>query len=65
MTDFNEKQIKVLVGSFSRIAALIGCTPRYVSMIIHGQRKSNSKVAKAVKEKAKEILEVLMPGKQE
>jgi|GEM_PF-6186436 len=61
MTVFNEKQIKVLTGSFSRIAAITGCTPRYVSMIIHNQRRSNSKMAMTVKEKAREILSVLMP----
>lgn len=61
MTVFNEKQIKVLTGSFSRIAAITGCTPRYVSMIVHNQRKSKSKLAQAVTEKAKEILSVLMP----
>lgn len=64
MTVFNEKQIKVLRGSFSRIAAIAGCSPRYVSMIVNNQRKSNSRKAIIVKEKAKEVLEVLMPGQR-
>lgn len=61
MTDFDEKQMKILSGSFSRIADAVGCTPKYVSLIIHGRRPAKANTAKAVVAKAKEVLEVLQP----
>lgn len=62
MTEFDQKQVKILKGSFTRIAALVGCTPEYVAMIIKSKRPCKAKTARAVIEKANELLAVLMPA---
>ena len=64
MPYFDQKQIKILKGSFTRIAALVGCTPEYVAMVVKSKRPCRAKTAKAVIEKAKEVLAVLTPADQ-
>lgn len=62
MIDFDQKQIEILCGLYTSIAKAIGCTPRYVVMVINGERKGRGKMAKKVLAKANELLKVLQPS---
>lgn len=62
MTHFNEKQIKILTGNFRAIGKACNCTREYVMKILKGQQESNGPKAKAIREKATELLKVLTPS---
>lgn len=65
MTDFTKKQIKILKGNYRAIARACDCTPEYVVKVLAGKvgsRRGGPK-ADAVKEKARQLLNILEPNK--
>lgn len=61
MTEFDQKQIKILTGNFRTIGKTCGCTREYAMKIIKGEITCDGPKAKAIKEKANELLKVLTP----
>ena len=57
--EFTEKQINILKRQYTAIAVAVGVSPAYARYIVMGKRRTNTKKAKEVALKAKQILKVL------
>ena len=57
--EFTEKQINILSGVYTAIARSANVSPSYVRYIVMGERRTNTKKAKEVANKAQAIVETL------
>ena len=59
MIEFDKKQISDLTGQYTIIARSCKVTPKYVVMVLTGERRQNSPKAQEIAGKAKAILDIL------
>ncbi len=62
---FDQEQMKILRGNSATIAEKVGCSRRYVSMVLNNRVTKNTKKALEIKETASQLLAILQHGVSE
>lgn len=60
--ELNEMQIKLLRGSFPKIASKVDCSTKYVSMVVNGKVEDrDTELVKSIEKEASELLSFFQP----